>query len=165
MSECLERLWTPWRMQYIAGEKYPAGCFFCAALNHTNDRESYVLYRGANCFVMLNKYPYNNGHLLVVPNRHCANLGDLSTETQAELMALIARGVDWLSAASHPEGFNVGLNLGKAGGAGVADHLHFHIVPRWAGDTNFMTVAGQTRVLPEWLDETWARLRAIIERT
>jgi len=159
----MQRLWTPWRMQYIVGEKARGGCIFCSALERQDDRETLIVYRGQSAFVMLNKYPYNNGHLLVVPHLHTANLGDLTPDTQAELMALITQGVGWLKASSHPDGFNVGLNLGASAGAGVADHLHFHIVPRWTGDTNFMTISGETRVLPEWLDDTWSRLRRVIE--
>jgi ATP adenylyltransferase len=159
----MERLWTPWRMEYILGDKEHSDCIFCTALAKSDDRETLIVYRGQSCFVMLNKFPYNNGHLLVVPNTHTADLSVLSPAVQAELMALIARGVDWLRTASRPDGFNVGLNLGRAGGAGMADHLHFHIVPRWSGDTNFMTISGETRVLPEWLDETWSRLRRVIE--
>ena len=157
----MERLWTPWRMQYIAADK-SEGCIFCAALAQQNDRETLILYRGRYAFVMLNKYPYSNGHLLVVPYAHTADLSTLDADAHGELMALLARAIEWLKTASRPEGFNAGLNLGKAGGAGVAAHLHFHIVPRWSGDTNFMTVTGETRVVPEWLDDTWSRLRAVI---
>ena len=159
----MERLWTPWRMQYIAGDK-SEGCIFCAAVALQNDRETLILHRGQHAFVMLNKYPYNNGHLLVVPYAHSADLSALSAEAQGELMALLAQGIGWLKRASQPDGFNAGLNLGKAGGAGVTEHLHFHVVPRWAGDTNFMTITGEARVLPEWLDDTWSRLRAEIDR-
>jgi ATP adenylyltransferase len=158
----MERLWTPWRMQYIAGEK-ATGCIFCSALEQNDDRETYIVQRGAHSFVMLNKYPYNNGHLMVVPNRHTAELADLDAATQCELMATLSDAVGWLRAASQPQGFNIGLNLGLPAGAGVADHLHFHVVPRWTGDTNFMTVTGETRVIAEWLDDTWSRLRAVIE--
>ena len=158
----MERLWTPWRMQYIAADK-SEGCIFCAAVAQQNDRETLILHRGQHAFVMLNKYPYNNGHLLVVPYAHISDLSALNAEAQSELMSLLAQGVEWLKRASHPEGFNAGLNLGKAGGAGVTEHLHFHVVPRWAGDTNFMTITGEARVLPEWLDETWSRLRAVID--
>jgi ATP adenylyltransferase len=160
----MERLWTPWRMQYIAGEK-PTNCIFCSALARSDDRETYIVQRRAHCFVMLNKYPYNNGHLLVVPYQHTAELGALAPEALSELMAVIAEAINWLHAASRPEGFNVGLNLGQAAGAGVRDHLHFHVVPRWIGDTSFMTVTGETRVIAEWLDETWTRLRAVINKS
>lgn len=158
----MDRLWTPWRMQYIANDKGD-GCIFCAALAQQDDRESLLLHRGRHAFVMLNKYPYNNGHLLVVPYSHTGDLSALDSDAHAELMGLIAQGIEWLKAASRPEGFNAGLNLGKAGGAGVTDHLHFHVIPRWSGDTNFMTLTGETRVLPESLDDTWSRLRAVID--
>ena len=157
----MNRLWTPWRMQYIANDKSD-GCIFCSALAQNNDRETLILYRGRHAFIMLNKYPYNNGHLLVVPYTHTGDLSALDADTLGELMTLVARAIEWLKLASGPEGFNAGLNLGKAGGAGVTAHLHFHIVPRWSGDTNFLTVTGETRVLPEWLDDTWSRLRAVI---
>jgi len=159
----MQRLWTPWRMEYILSEKQP-GCIFCAALAQHNDRETYIVYRGARAFAMLNTYPYNNGHLMVVPYEHSADLNALDAETQADLMRLIGRTIEWLRAASKPEGFNVGMNLGKAGGAGVVDHLHFHVVPRWLGDTNYMTIVGETRVIIEMLDDSWMRLRAVIER-
>lgn len=159
----MQRLWTPWRMEYIASDKQ-GGCIFCSALAQNNDRETYIVYRGQRAFVMLNKYPYNNGHLMIVPNAHSADLAALDAETQTELMQLIARAIEWLKAASRPDGFNVGMNLGKAGGAGVADHLHFHVVPRWVGDTNYMTISGETRVIAEWLDDTWLRLRKVIEQ-
>lgn len=159
----MQRLWTPWRMEYILSDK-SSGCIFCAALAQNDDRETYILHRGTRAFVMLNKYPYNNGHLMVVPYEHSADLDALGPETQADLMRLIGRSLRWLKAASGPEGFNVGMNLGKAAGAGVVEHLHFHVVPRWAGDTNYMTITGQTRVIVEMLDESWSRLRAVIER-
>jgi ATP adenylyltransferase len=149
-------------MQYIAGDK-ATECIFCSALAQNNDRETFIVKRGRNCFAMLNKFPYNNGHLMVVPYTHTADLGMLDAATQADLMAMITDAVSWLRAASRPEGFNIGLNLGHAAGAGVTDHLHFHIVPRWVGDTNFMTITGETRVIAEWLDDTWRRLNAVIE--
>ena len=142
----MEHLWTPWRMKYIAGEKNH-DCIFCAALAHNDDRETLIVQRNPHTFIMLNKYPYNNGHLMVVPNLHSADLAMLNAATQSELMGSITRAIEWLSAASRPEGFNVGLNLGKAGGAGITEHLHFHVVPRWTGDTNFMTIGSETRVI------------------
>ncbi|MBI1800170.1 MAG: HIT domain-containing protein [Chloroflexi bacterium] len=157
----MQRLWTPWRMQYIAGEKNHE-CIFCSALSQQNDRETFIVSRGEHCFVILNKYPYNNGHLMVVPYAHTADLSSLGGAAQAEMMQAIARAIQWLTALSHPEGFNVGLNLGRAAGAGVTDHLHFHIVPRWVGDTNFMTITGETRVIAQWLDDTWSALQRLI---
>src|SRR5919199_3240717 len=159
----MQRLWTPWRMEYIVSDKQ-GGCIFCAALAQQNDRETYIVYRGQHSFAMLNKYPYNNGHLMIVPNQHSADLNALGSETQLELMQLIARATQWLTTSSKPDGFNVGMNLGKAGGAGVTEHLHFHVVPRWVGDTNYMTITGETRVIAEWLDDTWVRLRKVIEQ-
>ncbi len=159
----MQRLWTPWRMEYLVSDK-KTDCIFCAALKQANDRETFIVYRGEHTFVMLNKYPYNNGHLMVVPYQHSADLSSLGAETQAELMRTIGHSIQWLQAASKPEGFNVGMNLGKVAGAGVADHLHFHVVPRWVGDTNFMTISAETRVIAEWLDDTWTRLRRVIEQ-
>jgi ATP adenylyltransferase len=126
--------------------------------------EALVLVRGRNCFVVLNLYPYNNGHLLVVPNRHLASLAALEPDERAEMMELTRDGEVALGEAYQPQGINVGINLGRAAGAGIADHLHIHLVPRWAGDTNFMSVFGETRVLPEALEQTAARLRPIFAR-
>lgn len=158
----MQRLWTPWRMEYIVSDKQ-SGCIFCSALAQQNDRETYIVYRAQHSFAMLNKYPYNNGHLMIVPYQHSADLNALGSETQLELMQLIARATQWLTTSSKPDGFNIGMNLGKAGGAGVTEHLHFHVVPRWVGDTNYMSIVGGTRVIAEWLDDTWQRLRQVIE--
>ncbi len=159
----MQQLWTPWRMEYISSDK-PSGCIFCSARARSDDHEALIVQRGARAFVILNKYPYNNGHLMVVPNAHSANLSELNTETQTELMQLIARAIEWLKIASQPQGFNVGMNLGKAGGAGVEDHLHFHVVPRWSGDTNYLSVLGETRTIPQMMDDTWTRLRQVIKQ-
>ena len=161
----MERLWTPWRLTYVTGVGEAQGCVFCAA--HAADAtapDSLVVFRGAACFVVLNLYPYNNGHLMVVPDRHVASLDALTAAERDELMELTRRAEVALTEAYRPHGLNVGINLGKAAGAGVVDHLHVHLVPRWNGDTNFMTVVGQTRVLPEELDQTGARLRPIFAR-
>ncbi len=123
-----------------------------------------MLLRGRHCFVILNLYPYNNGHLMVVPNRHISALADLSPDEQAGLMAMASLAELALTEAYHPQGINVGINLGKAAGAGIENHLHLHLVPRWAGDTNFMSAIGETRVLPEELGQTAARLRPVLER-
>jgi ATP adenylyltransferase len=136
-----------------------AGCIFCDALAR-GDAEPLFIHRGARAFVILNKYPYNNGHLMVVANRHVGRLAALEAEELAEIMTLTQAAERALEAAYHPHGFNVGLNIGKPAGAGVLDHLHLHVVPRWDGDTNFMSVFGETRVLPEELPATAARLRA-----
>jgi ATP adenylyltransferase len=153
----LQRLWAPWRMEYILAKKEQT-CVFCKALERGNDRDAYILYRGQTAFVILNLYPYNNGHVMVLPYRHIATLSELTPEERAELMELAERSVRALEEVMHPEGFNVGINLGRAAGAGIETHLHMHVVPRWAGDTNFTTVIGSTRTLPELLSQTYERL-------
>ncbi len=153
----MERLWSPWRMEYIesAKETESGGCVFCGLLSTEGDR---VLRRGELGFVTLAKYPYNPGHLLVLPIRHVAELGDLTAEEHAEIATLLTRCVAALREQAEPQGFNIGLNLGRVAGAGIPEHLHWHVIPRWSGDTNFMPVIGQTRVLPELLEETFRKL-------
>lgn len=159
----MERLYSPWRLKYVtaaAGE--PSGsCVFCSALERD---DALIVYRGASTFVILNLFPYNNGHLMVVPNRHIGKLALASDEELAELMRLTRTAEQALTEAYAPHGLNMGLNLGKPAGAGVLDHLHMHVVPRWDGDTNFMSVVGETRVLPEEIPVTAERLRPIFER-
>lgn len=147
-------------MAYITGPKTADGCIFCNKIEAgpDHDRENYVVYRGRDVFATLNLYPYSNGHLLVLPVEHASNLHDLSPAAQAELIGLVSHLIRILDAAMHPDGYNVGLNLGKAAGAGIGAHLHFHIVPRWVGDTNFMTVLGETRLIPQTLDDTYDAL-------
>jgi ATP adenylyltransferase len=160
----MERLWSPWRLPYVtraAGPEEQNGCIFCE-LNGRN--ENLVLFRGRLCFVILNLYPYNNGHLMVVPNRHIAELASTTADERAELMALVRHAEMALGEGYRPHGINVGMNLGRPAGAGVLDHLHIHLVPRWNGDTNFMGVVGNTRVLPEDLSQSAERLRPIFER-
>jgi ATP adenylyltransferase len=159
----MERLWSSWRLAYVTGGQAPQGCIFCDALT-TEDARSLVLFRGPTCFVILNLFPYNNGHLMIVPNRHVATLASLTPDERDELMVLAQRAEQAVGEAYRPEGLNVGLNLGRPAGAGIADHLHVHVVPRWTGDTNFISVVGQVRVLPEELETTAARLRPIFER-
>jgi ATP adenylyltransferase len=159
----LERLWTPWRLAYVTGEAKSADCVFCTALN-SGDADPLVVFRGVTCFIILNLFPYNNGHLMVVPNRHIASLVDATAEELAEIMELARRTEVAVREAYAPHGLNLGINLGKAAGAGVLDHLHLHVVPRWNGDTNFMTIVGTTRVLPEELPDAAGRLRPIFER-
>lgn len=160
----MERLWTPWRLGYVTtASKESPGCVFCDALAHDHET-SLIVFRGVSCFVILNLYPYNNGHLMVVPLRHVGRLAGLTTDELTEMMSL-TRAVEMaLQELYQPHGFNMGLNLGKPAGAGVLDHLHMHVVPRWNGDTNFMTVVGDTRVLPEELAQTADRLRPILAR-
>jgi ATP adenylyltransferase len=150
-------LWTPWRSRWVGGPK-ETGCIFCQKPAQQRDRENYVLFRARHHYAILNLYPYNNGHLMVVPYAHVRSLGDLSPEAQAEQLGLVQRSVEALTRAINPEGFNVGLNLGKVAGAGVEAHLHVHVVPRWAGDTNFVPVLAQTRLIPESLETTWTKL-------
>ena len=159
----MDRLWAPWRLSYVTAAQVPAtDCIFCDACA-SRDVDLVVL-RGRVCYVILNLYPYNNGHLMVVPNRHLAALEALTPDEQIELMQLARLAEMALNEAYRPQGINVGINLGKAAGAGIENHLHIHLVPRWSGDTNFMTAVGQTRVLPEDLAATVARLRPIFER-
>lgn len=156
----MEFLWAPWRMEYILSEK-STGCLFCVKLAENTDGQNYILLRADHSFVMMNYYPYNNGHLMIVPYRHVANLSALNAAEQAELMALVCRCQGVLVKAMRPEGFNIGMNLGKIAGAGVEQHLHFHIVPRWNGDTNFMPITGHTKVIPQALNESYAFLKPL----
>ena len=159
----MERLWAPWRLSYVtAAQVPPTDCIFCDA--STGRSADLVVLRGRLAYVILNLYPYNNGHLMVVPGRHIAALEALTPDEQSELMQLTRLSEMALNEAYRPQGINVGINLGKAAGAGIENHLHIHLVPRWSGDTNFMTAVGQTRVLPEDLTETASRLRPIFER-
>ena len=159
----MDRLWAPWRLSYVTAAQVPAtDCIFCDP-SAGRDIDLVVL-RGRQAYVILNLYPYNNGHLMVVPTRHLAALEALTPDEQVELMQLARLSEMALNEAYQPQGINVGINLGKAAGAGIENHLHVHLVPRWSGDTNFMTAVGQTRVLPEDLGETVARLRPIFER-
>lgn len=155
----MERLWTPWRLDYVTDASVAApDCIFCAALAAL-DRELLVIHASPRVFVMLNKYPYNNGHLMVVPHRHVARLADLDRAELAELMEICQLAERVLAREYAPHGFNMGLNLGKSAGAGIEGHLHIHVVPRWNGDTNFLSVVGETRILPEELPATATRLR------
>ena len=153
----MDRLYTPWRYAFINAEK-PGVCVFCAKLTMP-DREAFVVHRGQNAFVCLNTFPYNNGHVMVIPNLHVASLAELPPPAAHEVMDLTQRCESVLRHVYRPDGLNMGVNLGKAAGAGVADHVHVHVLPRWTGDGNFMTVVGETRVLPEELTTTWERLR------
>jgi ATP adenylyltransferase len=146
-------------MAWIGAAKAPAGCVFCTARDGGDDRTTYLLERSDHAYLILNTYPYASGHLMAVVNRHVGTLADAQTDELADMMRLVRRGVRALTAEYRAEGFNVGMNQGRAAGAGIEDHLHIHVVPRWNGDSNFVTVLGDTRVLPETLDTTWARLR------
>jgi len=159
----MEHLWSPWRLAYITGEASTGGCVFCDALTDP-EADRLILHRGQTCYVILNLYPYNNGHLMIVPNRHIASLALASHDELGELIDLTRRSEIALTEAFAPHGLNMGINLGKPAGAGILDHVHMHVVPRWNGDTNFMTVVGRTRVLPEELPDTAAKLRPIFAR-
>lgn len=166
----MERLWSPWRLDYVKGSAgAPRGdCVFCAALAEAGEAAgpgaSAIVARADTCFVIVNLYPYNNGHLMVVPNRHIASLAEASASELAEMMTMAQRAEIALGEAYRPHGLNVGINLGRPAGAGIPGHLHLHVVPRWDGDTNFMTVVGATRVVPETPPQTRQRLVPIFER-
>lgn len=155
----MRRLWSPWRMQYLTEEK-PEGCIFCIKAAENKDPENLILYRGEGAFVMLNRYPYNAGHLMVIPYAHVASTESLPVSTLTEIMTLTNRCLAALRRTMSPDAFNIGVNMGHAAGAGIADHVHFHIVPRWEGDTNFMPVLADVRVVPELLSDTYCRLKA-----
>lgn len=163
-SGVMDHLWTPWRMAYLRGEEpLPEDCLFCVT-PRSGDAAVHIVHRGRLCYVILNRFPYNNGHLMIVPYVHEPSLEGLDVETLAECMALVQLSLRVLRAAYHPQGFNVGVNIGEVAGAGVAGHVHLHVVPRWSGDTNYMTVVGVTRTIPEWLDQTYECLRPLFER-
>jgi ATP adenylyltransferase len=151
-------LWAPWRMEYVLSGDKAGGCIFCPGEDRSRDEERLILAVDALSLVIMNRYPYNNGHLLVAPVRHVPGLDSLREGESLALLLMVRRSVDILKRVMHPEGFNVGLNLGRVAGAGVEAHLHFHIVPRWNGDTNYMTVIGDVRVIPEHLRETYRKL-------
>jgi len=152
----MKTLWAPWRIEYITGEK-DEGCIFCDKPNEGNDKENLILFKGKSSFIIMNRYPYSNGHLMAVPYRHTNNMSELNDSERLELMNLTTKCIEILD-IMNPDGFNVGMNLGTAGGAGIDDHLHFHIVPRWNGDTNFMPLIGDVKVMPEYLHDTYETL-------
>lgn len=156
----MDYLWTPWRYQYVTQTGNPTVCVFCAAAQSRDDAQTLVVHRGAYNLVILNRYPYTSGHVMVVPYQHVATLEEVADEALVELIHLARRCEKNLRAVYRPDGLNLGINVGKSAGAGIADHLHLHALPRWTGDTNFMTVVGETRVMPEALEVTWERLRA-----
>lgn len=160
----MDRLWSPWRYEYIAAggadNSESGGCIFCRLRDDAdNDQTNFVLHRAANNFIVLNIYPYISGHLLLVPYEHVGELDAAKKETTDELMDLTKRCQTVLREVYRPNGFNIGMNLGRSAGAGIADHIHIHIMPRWSGDTNFMTAVGETRVIPEDLTSTYQKLR------
>ncbi|HTP12169.1 MAG TPA: HIT domain-containing protein [Bacteroidota bacterium] len=164
----MKRLFSPWRSQYIASFKDEAKkkkdeCLFCRIAREKNDEKNLVVARREHCFVVMNKYPYNSGHLMIVPFNHTANFGGLSRDEYAEIMATTAEMIDVLGKVSQPQGFNFGANLGRVAGAGIDQHVHFHLVPRWNGDTNFMPTIGDVKLVSEETRETFKRLRQAVD--
>ena len=158
----MKHLWSPWRLEYLEGSR-TQGCVFCNAVGSTDDRKNLVLLRGEHAFLILNRYPYNNGHFMVVPYSHVPSLELLDTPTLTEIMVLLNRGILALRDSMAPEGYNVGANLGQVAGAGIQEHVHIHVVPRWLGDTNFMPVVGDLRVVPETWLQTYDRLLSALQ--
>lgn len=156
----MDHLWSPWRYKYIAAADKQPGCVFCRAAESNNDRENLIIHRGKLVFAILNLFPYTSGHLMIVPYEHTASFVDLNASATAEMFELEKLAQTALELEYSPDGFNVGMNLGRAAGAGVAEHLHLHVVPRWSGDANFVSIVGETRVLPEDLQTTFDRLTA-----
>ena len=154
----MDRLWTPWRYKYISTARESSGCIFCDKPKEDEDEKNYIVHRAEYNFVILNAFPYTSGHLMVAPYEHVATPEDAREETLLEMMLLTRRGVQCLRAAYRPDGVNLGMNIGEAAGAGVVGHIHMHVLPRWIGDANFMTTVGETRILPEELDETYRKL-------
>jgi len=150
----MDKLWAPWRIDYIRTPKED-GCIFCTKSESGDDRENLVLFRGKNSFILMNLYPYSNGHLMIAPYQHTSKTLDLSRETNLEIIHMVNQSMEILKIAMKAEGFNFGANLGKIAGAGIEEHLHYHVVPRWTGDTNFMPILGHTKVIVEGLQETW----------
>ena len=155
----MNRLWAPWRLAYVSGAEPATGCVFCEALQGDLDRQRLVLHRGRTGFLILNAYPYAPGHVLAVVNRHVGSVEEATPDELGEAMTLVQQATAALRRAYRPDGFNIGLNQGRVAGAGIEGHLHVHVVPRWTGDTNFMAVLGEVKVLPEALEATWERLR------
>ncbi len=159
----MERLWAPWRIGYILSDKKEEGCIFCNALNSKDDEKGFVLYRSTLSFIIMNLYPYNAGHIMVVPNRHIDTPLKLTEEEQIDLFRLVNLGIETIQRVMKPDGFNLGMNLGKTAGAGIDDHMHVHIVPRWNGDTNFMSTVSDTKVISEAIRETYNKLKGAIK--
>ena len=160
----MEQLWAPWRMELIEKGDPQQGCIFCELPRKRNDRENLILGRTPHTFAILNRFPYNNGHLMVVPRRHLADLGPLPREEHQDLAEMLRVAIRLVGQAYGAQGHNIGMNQGRAAGAGIADHLHWHVVPRWTGDTNFMPVVGDTKVMIEHLYASWDRLRPLFDR-
>ncbi|MHC1740236.1 MAG: HIT domain-containing protein [Anaerolineaceae bacterium] len=154
----MDTLWSPWRMKYITDYNNPGKCVFCTSPELVDGPENLIVHRGSHAYVILNRFPYTTGHLMIVPFEHHPSLENFEPEVRAEMMEMVNEAVKILRKVFKPQGFNIGINLGSAAGAGIAEHMHIHIVPRWVGDTNFMSTVGETRILPEELEATYARL-------
>ena len=165
MNGGFEKLWAPWRMQYIEGMDVSGsdGCIFCEKPVENDDERNFIIHRGKRCYLILNVFPYNNGHLMVVPYLHTPRLSDLDSETRLELFDLTGIALEAITRTMRPDGFNIGMNIGRTAGAGITDHLHLHAVPRWNGDTNFMPVIGCIKVISEALEDTYVKIRAAVE--
>ncbi|RQV99991.1 HIT domain-containing protein [bacterium] len=162
----MDRLWAPWRMEYIkttVQDNPDAACVFCEMLAASDDRKNLILHRFERCFLLMNLFPYTSGHLMVVPTRHTADFSSITLEEHADFGRTLALAQCILTECFAPHGFNIGMNLGRPAGAGIQDHLHYHIVPRWSGDANFMTAVGHTRVMSEGLDDSWQRLKEALK--
>ncbi len=159
----MENLWRPWRIKYILSNKEQE-CIFCDKPKEQKDQENYILYRAQTCFIMLNIYPYNNGHLMIAPYKHTASFESLEDKELTELFQMVNKSTKLLNFVMRPNGFNLGANLGKVAGAGIKDHVHFHVVPRWEGDTNFMPVIAEANVIPESLDIVFKRLSESLDK-
>lgn len=165
-KKTIETLWAPWRMEYILSlkdeKKHP--CIFCERFPKKDDKNNLILYRRTHSFVIMNRFPYNSGHLMIVPYKHSGNLQDLTSDENIELMEVLQLSQRVLKDAMNPQGFNIGMNLGRVSGAGIYDHLHWHLIPRWNGDTNFMPVIGETKVISEALNKTYNKLKVVFDK-
>ena len=166
MGSDMKRLFSPWRSAYIASfkdTKKGRGCLFCKIAKERRDDRNFVLWRGKHCYLVMNLFPYNSGHIMIVPYKHTSDIGSLSDETNVEIMQTAVKGMKALSKVSGPQGFNFGANLGRAAGAGIDKHVHFHIVPRWSGDTNFMPVLADVKLISDEMRKTWKELKRALE--
>lgn len=159
----MDHLWAPWRIKYILAKK-GGDCIFCVKPSPKEDRKRLILYRSECSIIMMNRFPYNSGHLMVAPMKHTGNLEELTPEELGDLSVLLRKSVSLLRRAINPQGFNIGMNIGQIAGAGVTDHLHFHVVPRWTGDTNFMPIVSETTVVPESLEKTYEKLISVLKK-
>ncbi|MFC2043020.1 HIT domain-containing protein [Chloroflexota bacterium] len=155
----MNHLWSPWRMSYVQSLKDEEGCVFCSQLALPDGPQNLIVHRGSRNFAILNRFPYTSGHMMIVPFEHHSTLGELDSDTRSEMMEMTTKSIEVLGSEYHPHGFNVGINIGEAAGAGITEHIHLHVVPRWSGDTNFMSSLGKTRVIPETLDDSYLRIR------